>query len=312
MTGNVTGTIVGTSGTLAGFNSTTGTIVGLNSTTGTIATGTVSTLNSTTGTITTLNSTTGTITNLAATTSTFLGTITGSTNVVNIGSGQIYKDGSGNVGIGTTSPNSILTIAKSNTSTSIGSSLAVARIINTASSALNETSGIEFFNNSVGGSGKLAGVYGLYEGYNTTGYAGALVFATESTGSSNVTERLRIDSSGNVGIGNTAPVNKLDVVGSFCRGAPVTKTGDFTLADTENWIIVNKGSAGTATLPAASSWTGREFTIKVITAHTVVSASSNVVPRNSATAGTAILAAAAGNWATLVSNGTNWVAMCGS
>ena len=87
---------------------------------------------------------------------------------------------------------------------------------------------------------------------------------------------------------------------------------DFTLADTENWIIVNKGSSCAVTLPAASSWTGREFTIKVITAHTVISASSNVVPRNSATAGTAILAATAGAWATLVSNGTNWVIMCGS
>jgi hypothetical protein len=78
---------------------TSGTIATLNSTTGTIAT-----LNSTTGTIATLNSTTGTITNLSATTSTFLGAITGSTNVINIGSGQIYKDASGNVGIGTTSP----------------------------------------------------------------------------------------------------------------------------------------------------------------------------------------------------------------
>lgn len=128
----------------------------------------------------------------------------------------------------------------------------------------------------------------------------------------NNTERLRIDSSGNVGIGATSPVNKLEIVGSFGRGAPVTKVADFTIADTENWLIVNKGSSCTVTLPAASSWTGREFTIKVITAHAVVSASSNVVPRNSATAGTAILAATAGSWATLVSNGTNWVIMCGS
>jgi hypothetical protein len=47
--------------------------------------------------------TNGTITNLSATTSTFLGAITGSTNVINIGGGQIYKDSSGNVGIGTNS-----------------------------------------------------------------------------------------------------------------------------------------------------------------------------------------------------------------
>ena len=35
---------------------------------------------------------------------TYTGTLTGSTGVVNIGSGQVYKDASGNVGIGTSSP----------------------------------------------------------------------------------------------------------------------------------------------------------------------------------------------------------------
>jgi hypothetical protein len=88
-----------TTGTIATFNSTTGTIATLNSTTGTIAT-----LNSTTGTIATLNSTTGTIATLNSTTPTFLGAITASTNTINVGSGQIYKDASGNVGIGTASP----------------------------------------------------------------------------------------------------------------------------------------------------------------------------------------------------------------
>jgi hypothetical protein len=123
-------------------------------------------------------------------------------------------------------------------------------------------------------------------------------------GTSSATERLRIDSFGNVGIGVSTPVNKLEIVGSFGRGAPVTKTADFSLADTENWLIVNKGSSCTVTLPAASSWTGREFTIKVITAHTVVSASSNIIPRIGGAAATAILPATDGAWATLVSNGT--------
>lgn len=34
----------------------------------------------------------------------YTGTLTGGTGVVNLGSGQFYKDGSGNVGIGTASP----------------------------------------------------------------------------------------------------------------------------------------------------------------------------------------------------------------
>ncbi|WP_176479108.1 hypothetical protein [Mesorhizobium sp. WSM3860] len=49
--------------------------------------------------------------------------------------------------------------------------------------------------------------------------------------------------------------------------------------------------------------------IKTIQAQTVVSASSNVVPLAGGAAGTAILAATARKWATLVSDGTNWVIM---
>jgi len=91
--------------------------------------------------------------------------------------------------------------------------------------------------------------------------------------------------------------------------APVTKTGNFTLAATENAVICNGSASITATLPAASGFAGRVVTLKTIAAYTVVSASANVVPVDSATAGTAILAATAGKWAKLVSDGTNWVVM---
>ena len=92
--------------------------------------------------------------------------------------------------------------------------------------------------------------------------------------------------------------------------APVTKIADFTVADNETWLINNKsGSTCTVTLPAAGAWSGRQLTFKNIQAQTLVSASSNVVPIDSATAGTAILLAVAGNWATMVSDGTNWIIM---
>lgn len=125
----------------------------------------------------------------------------------------------------------------------------------------------------------------------------------------NNTERMRITSTGNVGIGTTTIPNKLQLNGSFGRTTPVTKTGNFTLADTENWIICNGSGSITVTLPAASSWSAREVTIKTIAAQTVVSASSNVVPIDGSVAGTAILAATAGKFATLVSDGTNWIVM---
>ena len=105
---------------------------------------------------------------------------------------------------------------------------------------------------------------------------------------------------------NVTPASVLASTG----GAPVTKTADFTVADNETWIINNKsGSTCTATLPTASAWSGRTLTFKNMQAQTLVSASSNVVPIDSTTAGTAILLAVVGNWATMVSDGTNWVIM---
>jgi hypothetical protein len=90
----------------------------------------------------------------------------------------------------------------------------------------------------------------------------------------------------------------------------VTKTANFTLADTEKWVINNKsGSTCTVTLPAALLWGGRSVVFKNLQAQTLVSASSDVVPIGSATPGTAILPATVGAWATLVSDGTNWVVM---
>lgn len=91
---------------------------------------------------------------------------------------------------------------------------------------------------------------------------------------------------------------------------PRTYTANFTVADVDTWVINNKsGSTCTVTLPSASLWGGRAITLQNYQAQTLVSASSNVVPLGGGAAGTAILENVAGNWATLVSNGTNWVMM---
>lgn len=113
----------------------------------------------------------------------------------------------------------------------------------------------------------------------------------------------------------TATLQTLNVTGKFqtsgylASTAPVTKTANFSVSDTENYIVCNGTGTITATLPAAASYAGRVIVMKTIAAQTVVSASSNVLPINSATPGTAILAGTAGAWAILVSNGTNWVIM---
>lgn len=93
-------------------------------------------------------------------------------------------------------------------------------------------------------------------------------------------------------------------------GVPVTVASNYTVATNVTWVINNKsGSSLTITLPAAASYVGREITVQNYQAQTVISASSNVVPQGGGASGTAVLDAVVGNWATLVSNGTNWVIM---
>lgn len=115
---------------------------------------------------------------------------------------------------------------------------------------------------------------------------------------------------------NTSPTLVTPLLGaatatSLRRGPVVTKVASFTVADTENWIICTGVASITVTLPSAATWAGREIMLKNTAAFTVVSASANVVPLDGGAAGTAILAAVAGRWSTLVSDGTNWVTMQG-
>jgi hypothetical protein len=98
--------------------------------------------------------------------------------------------------------------------------------------------------------------------------------------------------------------------GISVTSAPVTKVADFTVASTDTWIINNKsGSTCTATLPAPATNTGRVLYFQNYQSQFLVSASSNVVPKAGGAASTAILADEAGDTATLVSDGTNWITM---
>jgi len=96
--------------------------------------------------------------------------------------------------------------------------------------------------------------------------------------------------------------------GTVTTNAPVTKTADFSVASTDTWLINNKtGSTCTVTLPSPSANTGRVLYFINYQNQSLVSASSNVVSRSGGAAGTAILDNVAGNWATIVSDGTSWV-----
>jgi hypothetical protein len=143
----------------------------------------------------------------------------------------------------------------------------------------------------------------------TTGVSGmganvATFLATPSSAN------LRVALTDETGSGSAVFATNPSITG-LMQGASATKTASFTLADTDAFIVCNGASANvTVTLPAAASWTGRAVYIKNLSGtYTVISAASDVQPLTSATPGTAILAATAGKWAILVSNGTDWVIM---
>lgn len=113
---------------------------------------------------------------------------------------------------------------------------------------------------------------------------------------------------GNVGISRT-PTTNLDVNGSIAFRAPsLTNAATYTVATTDVSLRFTT-TACTVTLPAAASFTGRVLYLNNVTAIAVTSASSNVIPLGSNTAGTAILAATAGKFAMIQSDGTNWITM---
>ena len=111
--------------------------------------------------------------------SAYTGTLTGGTGVVNLGSGQFYKDASGNVGIGTSSPAKQLQITNS--------TYAQMRINpNSAYAGI-----IEFVDSASTTNARILG-WG-----STNATPNALSFDT------NGTERMRITSAGNLGLGVT-------------------------------------------------------------------------------------------------------------
>lgn len=101
-------------------------------------------------------------------------------------------------------------------------------------------------------------------------------------------------------------------IGLTALGAKVGSSGQavstatYAPVATDEMIYTTFAGTVTVTLPAASASTGRRFTIMTTTANTVISASSNVYPLGSSSAGTAILAATIGKWADLISDGTAW------
>lgn len=166
-------------------------------------------------------------------------------------------------------------------------------------------------------SGTMTNCTGLPISTGVSGMAAGVSVFLENPSSANLAAAVSDETGSGALVFATSPTLVTPSIGaasaeSLRRQSPVTQTTSFTLGLADNWTICNGSASVTVTLPAAASVPGREIMIKTIAAFTVVSASANVVPLAGGAAGTAILAAIAGRWATLVSNGTNWVIMQGN
>jgi hypothetical protein len=148
-------------------------------------------------------------------------------------------DTSGNVGIGTTSPNYTSVGSSSRvlavSSPTAGDGVAFLNLNGTRTGGgVDSCAAVNFFNN--GTANPLAAIFGVR---NATDTAGILTFRT------NDTERMRIDSDGNVGIGTTSPDRKLVVLDSVDNNLPaavITKTG-LTGANSGLQVHTNEASA---------------------------------------------------------------------
>lgn len=198
-----------------------------------------------------------------------------------LGKTRLFIDSSGNIGIGTTSPifdgNASGLYFAVNNATAHGYGEIGAG--GNATSTTDSLGGINFYNSSlVTAEKRNAIIWGMNDGATNSG---VLVFYTTNAGT--IGERMRIDHSGNVGIGTTSPSNALSIVKSI-NNAAAPYTDANTILE-----ITNSDSAdsGVATLKLVGSGTNSNAAISF--GGNTTSDSLQIIPRITGTAAITVL-----------------------
>lgn len=96
--------------------------------------------------------------------------------------------------------------------------------------------------------------------------------------------------------------------GSAINAEPNVRTDDnYAVTAKDVTVVIDRASPTTIVLPPGVDFPGRRVRVVTRQAQAVLSSQSNIIPITGGAATNAILAGAAGEWADLESDGTNWV-----